>query len=307
MKAVIPVLLFTLTLTGCGLSNNITSDFEPTRGAASVPKDGDPNAGPFNKRLMTAVSYDGLEYLPTEDGWITDQGNVPDLIEKDGSIYLYYTGWIIGGELNKTAVAISENNGSTWALKHIAIENLPKLAPPADPDVVLLEDGTVRLYFTSGTGLATGIYYAESQDGINFEYKGEAVVPADTKILDSTTFLIDDTWHMYVMADESIETLWHLISDDGIAWEISEITSFRIDGVPQMPSNGIWIDDSYHLFMFNPVSGEVRSQSTTDGYNWAVDEGVRIGPLSDGRIVKDPAILSLDNLHLMVYVTTIPE
>jgi hypothetical protein len=310
MKQFFPIVfVLTLVLTGIGCSSNsaLVSDFNPTKGAATNPNNPESDAeGPFKRQLMTAVSYDGYTYIPN-DVWISDQANVPDIVQAEDKLYLYYTGWVVGDRLNSSAVAISEDEGRSWVYKYLEIQNLPKLAPPADPDIILLDDGTFRLYFTSGDGKFSGIHYAEGVDGINFDYKGTAVFPTDTWIMDSTTFYLDGQWHMYVLADLSIETLWHLISDDGIEWEITEKTSFPILGTPHMPSNGILIDDVYHLFMFNPQDGTVRSQYTTDSYNWTVDEGVRIGPLDDGRKVGDSAVVQTGDTYLMIYTTNVVE
>ena len=304
------VLAAILLVSGCGFNSGPKSDFEPQKGAFETQEDMEDFAtNAFNKRLMTAYSYDGLEYLPTDDGWITDQANTPDVVQNsDGDIYLYFKGWIAGGEQDKTSVAISPDQGQTWYFKHLNVTDLPNNIDPSYPDVILLDDGTFRLYFsTTNPDGYFGIYYAEGSDGVNFTFKGDVAAPPNTSISNSTTFKVQDEWHMYAMVNDEDGILWHLLSDNGTYWEITEITSFPIDGTYQIPSNGVWLDGVFHMFMSDPDSGEVRSQSTTDGYNWTVEDGTRIGPLEDGRFVKDPTILELDNSHLMIYVTTIPE
>jgi len=222
-------------------------------------------------------------------------------------IYLYYSGWLVGNKINKSAVAISEDSGQTWNFKYIEIAEQPALEPPDDIDIVILDDGTFRMYFTAGNGSHTGIHYAESNDGINFTYKAATVFPTDTWILDSTTYFLDDQWHMYAQADAKIDDIWHLISADGIYWEITEQTSFPFEGNLHIPSNGYMLDGNFHMLMFSPETGEVRSRHTTDSYNWTVDEDVRIGPLDDGRKVGDSSVIQIGDRYLMVYTTTIPE
>ena len=303
-------ILFALLLVlGAGCPNaTLTSDFKPTVGASSTPSTETGNEGPYDRQLVTAISYDGFEYLPIEDGWITDQANVPDLVRTDdGTLYLYYTGWIVGDRLNETAVAISKDEGVSWSFHYLTFEDAPEgYGSFVDPDVVLLDDGTFSLYFTSGDWVGSGIYFAESTDGIHFTFLGAAVKPVESSVLDSTTIHINDTWHMYVMTSEGVQKIWHLLSDDGITWEITEMTQFVIDGISYMPSNGIWIDGVFYLFMFNSETGDIRSQSTTDGYNWTVDKEVHIGPLDDGRAMMDATVIQrTDGSYLMVYVTTV--
>lgn len=81
----------------------LTSDFTPPTGKAADQG----GQGPWNQRLIIATSTNGLDFARTNQV-VTDQGAVPDLAQdNNGWIYLYYTGWTVGAEQNKTVVAIS--------------------------------------------------------------------------------------------------------------------------------------------------------------------------------------------------------
>ncbi|MFN4133147.1 MAG: hypothetical protein ACK4GQ_02120 [Candidatus Hadarchaeales archaeon] len=91
----------------------LTSDFTPPKGAAAGPGE----HGPWSMRPMSATSTDGLTFTRTNQV-ITDQGDVPDLVQDNkGWIYLYYVGWTGGTEQSKTVVAISQDGGSSWCTK----------------------------------------------------------------------------------------------------------------------------------------------------------------------------------------------
>lgn len=294
---------------GCTSIPDLPSDFEPVQGKATPVHNEDPTKeGPYHRRLMTAISYDGLSYVQTGT-WISDQANVPDaVVTENGTIYAYYTGWIVGEYLNTTAVAISNDQGRTWSYKYIQLEDAPSISKPVDPDVVLLEDGTFRMYFTTTLlGGNIGIHYAESTDGTRFVYKGSAWTPRNNGALDSTTVKIGDTWHMWTLSQDGIDKIYHLTSTNGIDFEFYGLTSFPINDLPHMPSNGVWVDDRFHLFLFGPSGDSLVSMWTKNGYDWYPDEGTRLDPYDEEEYVKDPTIVPVgDDQYLMIYVTNTP-
>lgn len=298
--------LFLLLGVGCLPTTNLAdkNDFNPIKGKATAPagEDGD-NEDPYERRIMTAISYDGLTY--TQNGrWICDQCNVPDAVVKDGTIYLYYTGWILGDRINTSAVAISQDGGASWTYKYLELTDAGPIDRVVDPDVVLLKDGTLRLFFTAGN--PQGIHYAESPDGISFTYKGVVFAQTNDLAIDSTTFKVGDTWHLYALSDTGIERLWHLTSTDGETFTVYGLTSFPNDGILSMPSNGIWIEDRYYLFTFGS-DGTIGSMWSKNGFDWYPSGTTHLEPLEDEAYVKDPAVVDLgDGRSLMFYVTNIP-
>lgn len=304
-KSFLFLALFLLMGVGCSTGSvPLTSDFVPIQGKATAPGNIDASTeGPYERRLMTAISYDGITYTQN-DAWIADQANVPDAVMKDGTIYLYYTGWILGDRINTSAVAISGDLGETWTYKYVELTDSDPIDRVVDPDIVLLEDGTFRLFFTAGN--PQGIHYAEGTDGITFTYKGAIFQQTNDIAIDSTTFKVGDTWHMYALSDEGVSRLWHLTSTDGTTFSVYALTSFPIDQKPAMPANGVWIDDRYHLFM-STDDGSIQSQWSKKGFDWYLQEGTRLEPVDEEAYVMDPTIIALDDgRYLMFYVTNIP-
>ncbi|MCR4314393.1 MAG: hypothetical protein NUV84_04060 [Candidatus Uhrbacteria bacterium] len=279
------------------------NDFEPVRGKSTAPAGVDASQeGPYERRIMTAISYDGLTYTQN-DRWICDQCHLPDAIVKDGTIYLYYTGWILGDRINTSAVAISQDEGATWTYNYLELTDAGPIDRVVDPDVVLLENGTFRLFFTAGN--PQGIHYAQSQDGITFQYKGVVFAQTDDIAIDSTTFKVDDAWHMYALSDAGIARMWHLTSTDGETFTVYGLTSFPNDGVLSMPSNGIWVDDRFYLFTFGP-DGTIGSMWSKNGFDWYPSRKTHLEPTDDEAYVKDSTVIPLDNgQYLMFYVTNI--
>lgn len=303
MKQLLSLLIVGIfVLTGCGFSGLGASDFTPPTAPATLPRDVEPNEGPFQRELRTATSTDGVTFTDTGN-WVAGQANVPDLVRVGNTIYLYYTGWVVGDRLNASAVAISDDEGETWTYKYLEIEGNENYGTPADPDVVVLEDGTFRLYFTSGNEIGSGIFYAEGTDGVNFEYKGVVFQPVEITAGDATVALIDGLWHMWTHSSEGVDSLFHLTSEDGLTFDVQSLTSFPADGEkPHMTDNGLWIDDTFHLFVSGP-DGVVRSMRTDDGFDWYSDEGVRLDK-GDREFVKGVAMTQLkDGTWLMVYTT----
>lgn len=127
-----------------------------------------------DRRLYSAFSSDGLSW-ETEDGVrYEDFGDgkpgeifvsVPDVIEINGSLYLYYTRGI------SLAAAISEDQGMTWTkLRNIELGNI---SVAMDPDMVKLGDG-YKLFFTTadtpdlGDSKKFWILSASSSNGLDF-------------------------------------------------------------------------------------------------------------------------------------------
>ncbi len=146
---------------------------------------------------MLARSADGFNFTRANQ-IVTDQGDVPDLVvDAEGVVYLYYVGATVGRELNKIAVAISRDRGETWTYHKAVLEGFEGMTEPVDPDVVILPDGTFRLFVTCSTpGDRLRTYYAEGQDGIRFAKRGVAFEPPGEP-LEPTVFFAGGIWHIY--------------------------------------------------------------------------------------------------------------
>ncbi len=267
---------------------------------------------PGRRRLMTATSTDGLAFTRSNTV-VTDQANVPDMVmDADGTLYLYYAGWTVGDRNNTAAVAISKDQGATWIFYQVDIGTTGKMMHSSDPDVVLLDNGTFRLFstFNLPNSQDTGIFVSESTDGIHFK-EASVAFQSTPPALDSNTALLGDIWHMWTLAGKTLES-HHATSTDGLTFTQKEKTTYLNSKQPQVMSNILAIDGGgYRMYGFNPGQGDIRSFTSPDGQTWTAETGVRLTidttSSFESEYVKDPAVIKLlDGTYLMVYVTQIP-
>lgn len=285
-----------------------TSDFTPPIGRPENPA---PKSS-GERRLLTATSTDG-EHFTATGKILTDQGGVPDiLVEEDGTIRVYYIGQTIEeGKEENTVVAISKDNGATWEFKKLTFKNFTQQRDPADPDVVLLDDGTYRMYYTASldTKNKIGILYADSPDGITFTYKGESLRGTES-IIDSTTLFFDGLWHMYVLQEKAIGQLY-ATSVDGLKFTFTSEPEVKLPMGGYVISNALIEGDEVRMFGFNLKSENIRTFTTSDMTNWTAGdiaiEGSATANLGSSYI-QDLSVVQLqDGSYFMVYVSEMPE
>jgi hypothetical protein len=286
--------------------------FTPPTGRAKNPA---PNSA-GERRVNIATSSDGFTFIPTGN-ILTDQANVPDaVVTTDGKIFVYYTGSGIRTHEENLAVAISEDNGKTWTYHLPTLSKFTNFKAPADPDVVLLEDGTFRMYYTSdfgGSPLDLGIRYADSDDGLAFTYKGIALNPS-INVIDSTTFFLNGEWIMVVL-DHKEPRQYRATSTDGITFTLEDDTLdiTTNDGGEYILSNPIPSQTPLTLLGFgDPQHNALRAFSTEDGRTWTPSTAPSLEPtasaLNSGTYLQDVTIAQIsDGSYLLFYVTDIPK
>ncbi len=284
----------------------MTSDYTPPVGSAQMDQ-GEGGVGPWSLRLRIATSDNGLDFTKT-DRILTDQADVPDLVlGPNGWIYAYYVGWTMGSAQNRIGVAISFDGGENWIYKYVNIPEVGMDPPPVDPDVVVLGDGTFRIFFTYQGQGTTGpqTYYAEGTDGINFEFKGKAFGPGDIPVFDPSVSLIGDTWHLYAWS-------MHGVSTTGVDFEpAQDLILETSDGNWAIIANAIPAPGGYRAYCYAPERMDhLYSFFTRDGVVWSEEPGYRL-TLEPGEIeselVKEPAVVQMrDGRFLMIYGTKIP-
>ncbi|MCU0426607.1 MAG: T9SS type A sorting domain-containing protein [Candidatus Kapabacteria bacterium] len=288
-------------------STPLVSDFTPPRGNAASS----PSESPGYFRLLTATSTDGLTFTGTGK-ILTDQANVADMvIDARGRLYVYYTGWTVGTQQNVTALAIFDDRGQTWYFKYVRFTGLPDpSSKPADPDIILLPDGTFRMYATtniSSTGGKIGIIYAESTDGITFQYKGTAASLPSGNLIDSNTFLLGDTWYMCAIGIMGA-THYRFTSKDGKTFASAGEFTLSAANTNYFGSNGYATSDGrYRMFASFLPEKNVRSFITTNGTNWTLESGNRMtftGTQPEELYLKDPAVTRLSDGTYFAVVTT---
>ena len=249
-------------------------------------------------RMLGATSRDGLTFTPT--GIVADQANVPDLVtDRNGTLYLYYTAGVVNGVRDGMAVAVS-TDAHTWT--HYPVHIAGQVATPTDPDVVVLPDGTFRLFYTAPNGASPGVHWADGKDGRTFSYGGLAFAPSGGA-MDPNTWKQGDTWHMLTLDGRS-EPLLHATSQDGRTF--TSAPPVRFDG-RDIVSNAVHVDGGIRMFAF--TKGAIFSYLATDGLRFTKERGARIaqGAQGEGAYLKDAAVARLrDGTWFAAYVTPIP-
>lgn len=186
---------------------------------------GDPQAGPSAALSPGAIgSFD--------DAGVTSSC----LVEHAGRRYLFYTGWALGVSVPfylNAGLAVSEDGGDTFR----RVSDAPLLdRSSVDPFLtaspwVLVDGGTWRMWYVSGTGWCPGpkgpthryhIRYAESSDGLT--WKRDGVVAIDYASPSEYAFgrpcVVYDAgryrmWYSYRGASYRIG---YAESSDGLSW-----------------------------------------------------------------------------------------
>jgi hypothetical protein len=286
----------------------LTADFEPAVGAAASPDPNPKAEGPWTGRFMTAVSTDGLIWTKTGN-IVGDQLNVPDLVYgPNGELYLYFSGYTLGKRINKTAVAISLDDGETWIFKYLEFNGFDR--DMADV-TVQYRDSEFWLY---GTYLEEndprGTYLAKSTDGLHFTRVGKAFVLDEVAMVPSV-LQVNGRWHIYANKAQG-GPIWHGVSsDDGLTFDLVEEFDMKIDGKQYFVGNGVPVDGGYRLYAYTRAQspGVIGSFFSKDGYTWE-SEGIVLEvtlPALEAKFVKDPAVIQRpDETWFMVYPTDIP-
>ncbi len=290
----------------CEYTEPLTSDFTPPTGADSSSNDLE---SPAYFRLMSATSSNGVNWTATGNV-ISDQANVPDIINRNDTLFLYYTGFQVGSQTNTTVVAISTDNGGSWVFKHLNLTGytISPLTTNGDPDVVINPDNSIRMFITTNHNGSKSVLCYDSQNGIDFTFVDVAAHSATNDMFDSNTFLFNGTWHMYAI-NTTNATHWYLSSTDGIHFTQTGTYDFIENGNGHFASNGFVDGSNYRMFSSFLPNQDLFSFTTNDGVNWNY-EGVRLnfGTVpGEYSYLKDPAITQLsDGTWYMAYVTRIP-
>lgn len=156
-------------------------------------------------------------------GTFDEFGLMPaSVLQENGKIYLYYTGWSRGitvPYLNAIGLAISEDDGRTFKkysegpiVERRNFEPYSAMSP-----CVLKENDQWHMWYSSGIGWHTGkkgyepiyiIKYADSVDGINWQQKNKTVIHQNTEgeaNTRPTVVKIENHYHMWFCYRGSID------------------------------------------------------------------------------------------------------
>ncbi len=275
------------------------SDVTPASGPGSAPG-GSRGDGPWNHRLLIAVSSDGVNWAKTYT-ILSDQASVPDVIvDRDGYTRVYYVDYYNGG----IVVAISRDLGS-WI--YVRVKGLN--SSWVDPSIAILPDGRFRLYasYMPPGGQQNKIISAVSDDGVYFVAEPGVRFEWSGVVTDPDIIYVDGKWVMYVeVGGGGSQKILMLTSEDGLNFELEG--EVRVEGhVPCL----IRVGNVFRLYVHRGDFSSILVYYSRDLREWTGPEVVleRGEPGSlDVYGVADPAVAKLPNgTYIMVYKTWIEK
>lgn len=253
------------------------------------PPDHNPLNGPWNHDLQMLEFEDGNNFSARRT--IIDRAGVPCVARDNSGRLILVFQWFPYDDqdaFDKVAVSFSDDDGETWTYPEpINIEEFPEnFMRPFDPTIVVLKDGSFRLYFTSKdmSNSPPSIYSAVSHDALNYVFeKGERSVDKDGGVVDSSAVYWNGEWHLFAHefmdprklvgnVDTYRERAYHAVSKDGINFTAAE----RI----LLPEGYSWIGNFIvkdGTLVFYGSGKETWSAESDDGYNWGFRTGGRTG------------------------------
>jgi len=306
-----------------------SNDFEPCFGIDSSQT----NPIAYH-RILLASSKDGLHFTRTNK-LISDRASVPDMmIDKEGNVRIYFvliTCKEQSQDLNNIpVVAISSDNGQNWIYKKLIIEapndafycKAPGGSPaPVDPEVLLMPDGTYRLYATCPQNTPQGTpmtYVFFSTDGIYFSGAKHTYIPQEGIALDPVVVKFGQTWNLF-NGNSNPAT-----SSDGITFNPPNkgiFCPFKFkEGTNEkcyVIGDALTLENSsgYRIYLFGDTPTEgFKSIFSSDGKNWTMEQKseeyiLTITPQATEEYHKlmFPTVARLnDGTYLMAYETFIP-
>jgi hypothetical protein len=260
---------------------------------------------PWERPLKIAWSNDGITFgTPTI---FQDSSGVPSVIKWKGDTLICAFQWFRmpnpSPTWDRVAVKFSYNNGITWTQPTpIVVNGLPpNYQRPFDPTLVVFNNDSIRIYFSSSDGFPIGgldstvnTYSAKSSDGINYFFEPNARVDeVNNRAIDPAVIYFNNSYHYLAPIGSPQQGAYHYVSPNGL----------NFMKVPDIPSNNnhnwtgnYMINDTNDLRFYGSGSTGVWFNSTSNGgvWNGYVNTNIQGG---------DPSALKLSaSNYLMIFV-----
>lgn len=240
--------------------------------------------GPWKGGLWIAEGQDGATWSAPEP--FIGPAGVPSLARTPEGRLVATFQWFPFGRpdaFDRIAVSFSDDGGTTWtAPVPIVIDGLPAgHMRPFDPTVVALDDGQLRLYFTSNTGPGShnAFYSALSSDGVTYVWEPGVRFSPGRGTVDCAVARSQGFWHLIAPVGTPQEGAYHAVSSDGLHFtrqpDILSPASFSWLG------NLIAVEDVLRFYGAGP--GGLWTVESRDGISWT---GPIVMPVHGG----DPAV-----------------
>ncbi len=247
--------------------------------------------GPWNNDLVLH-EMDADKELLSQGETLVEGGGVPSMIQDaEGRLIMAFQWFSCDSEegFDKVAIMTSEDQGASWSDPVKAIfEGFPTdLQRPFDPTLALLEDGRIRMYYTSSawgknqimTEGYTDYYSAISEDGIHYTFEeGTRFNLEEANLYDSAVTHWNGLWHMTAPKNSGNEKgAYHATSEDGLNFEEKdEITALNKKEKDLNWTGNLNVEGDAMVFYGTPLNGKTWWTQTTDGKTWTAPQSIDV-------------------------------
>jgi hypothetical protein len=251
-----------------------------------------------------ASSPDGVEWTLREEP-IARYASVPDVIQVQAPLGPFPAGTLLvyfvdgtqehGSEDLELGLVYSLDEGSTWSDRlYTSMSDAPPSTIVADPSLVWLEDGRLRMYFYDfparqpfqpDDDSAHTFHTAVSENGVDFVYEG-VIYTDDQTVTDPDVIEFDGAWWMYLMNHEQGNAAVSM-SDSPRSFSTKQsISGVSIPGAV-VGGNEVWLFSCGQDGITQLISQNGLTFSVVDTSIVSVGPGVHCDPsvtrLEDGR------------------------
>ncbi|MBI4533646.1 MAG: exo-alpha-sialidase [Candidatus Melainabacteria bacterium] len=260
-----------------------------------------PEHGPWNNDLYILESTNGFNFSNAHK--LFERAGVATLVQDSQNRLIAAFQWFPfddSDSFDRVAVSFSYDSGKSWSHPQtINIEGLPEgFMRPFDPTLVVLDDGRLRLYFSSHNydNRIPATYSAVSADGIHYTFEpGIRFAAPGEMVIDCAVGRLGDTWHYYAPVQGTRGVGYHAISQDGLHFR--RLANVELQGAENWL--GCVLPTNNGLRFYGTGHG-VWSAWSPDGTRWHKEHGSR----TPGA---DPAVAATMNGKLIMIVTGPPR
>jgi hypothetical protein len=246
--------------------------------------------GPWDQNI-SVLSLKGFSTnINRKDEILINQAGVANLIEYKGKPRVYFQ-WLPTKkslQSNFDHIAFVEFANGVWSKPEvIKIPFRKREQYPVDPTVVNLEDGSIRMYFTTRSRKGTHIGSARSSDGVSFLIEeGKRFTEKHADLKDCAVILFKGKWHMILPTHKSNGKGFYATSSNGLDFARQSDVSLKVRG--DWLGNMLLANDKVYFY------GTGFIASTDDFKKWDL--------VSNHRL-QDPAVLMFEEKTIIVSTT----
>ena len=252
---------------------------------------------PLTGRIFRATSSDGINWVK-DPKVLLDSVNTPLAIKDTNGIILLYHVYSWDSIAYETNIQVATStDGQNFSASEKVVVCCTGAHAKLTPEIVLLPDGSMNMYFIDGDDtIPEQIYYATSDDSIQFV--GEAPLCfTKTNITYPDIFYVNNTWVMFASLGTS---LIRATSPDGVTF--TEDNTF-VWNQANISSTFLFPGNIYRTY-FSTNDG-IKSATSTDGYYLTMEAGIRLQP-GTHEVISEPTIVQLaTNSYVMYYKSEI--